>query len=128
MLARSAGEEEVRDLFSRFGPVETVKILRQPDGTSRGCGFVKMGTRQASEDAIKTLHGIYQMPGATQLIIVRYADTEKQKQQKKQKQNDIPGPFSIPPPNPAAFPGMYGHMPYVSCLDCHLWYKYILKK
>jgi hypothetical protein len=34
------GEDELRDLFSAYGDVQEVMLKRNPDGTSKGFGFV----------------------------------------------------------------------------------------
>lgn len=52
-LPLGMGEMELKELFARVGPVESVKIMREMDtGRSRGFAFVEMG---ADEDARKAI-------------------------------------------------------------------------
>lgn len=57
-----ATEDQVRDLFSRYGPVDSVAMITDREtGKFRGFCFVEMGDEDADE-AIKALNG-YQMDG-----------------------------------------------------------------
>lgn len=82
MLSRTTTEEYLRQLFSQFGVVEDVAILRNPDGTGKGCGFIKMVNRAEAQAAIDSLHNTMTVEGARSPLIVRFAETEKEKQQK----------------------------------------------
>lgn len=54
-LPFSASEEEVRELFSEFGPVVSVHLVTDRDtGRPRGFGFVEM--EEGADDAIAALH------------------------------------------------------------------------
>ncbi len=56
-LPYAASEEEIVDLFARFGPVSSVKMIRDRDtGRFRGFGFVQM-QRNPGELAIDSLNG-----------------------------------------------------------------------
>lgn len=51
------GEEDLRSLFARFGEIERVLIITDPDtGQSRGFGFVEM-EHEAATTAIEALDG-----------------------------------------------------------------------
>jgi RNA recognition motif-containing protein len=52
-------EELVRLKFSQFGPIVSVKIMRRPDGSSLGFGFVSF---QNPESAIKAQEAMHGMP------------------------------------------------------------------
>lgn len=63
-LPFSATEEEVRNLFSQFGAVHTVKLINDRDtGRPRGFGFVGMDDDDA-EAAIQRVNGT-EMGGRT---------------------------------------------------------------
>ncbi|MBM3300542.1 MAG: RNA-binding protein [Deltaproteobacteria bacterium] len=49
-------EDELRDLFTSYGAVESVKIISdQFTGRSRGFGFIQMADREAGMKAIQEL-------------------------------------------------------------------------
>ncbi len=49
-------EDDLRQLFSEFGSISTIKIIKDFDGRSRGFGFIEMDDSEAIE-AIKRLNG-----------------------------------------------------------------------
>ncbi len=56
-LSHQATEQEVIDLFSEFGEVTSVKLMKDNfTGRSRGFGFVEMADGDAGQQAIDTLH------------------------------------------------------------------------
>jgi len=55
-LSYAATEDDLEKLFSKYGPVAAVKIIRdRPSGYSKGFGFVKMEKQEDGKDAIKEL-------------------------------------------------------------------------
>jgi RNA recognition motif-containing protein len=57
-LSYSMSEDELRDAFSAFGQVSSVKILMDREtGRSRGFGFVEMPNQGEAETAIAQLNG-----------------------------------------------------------------------
>jgi RNA recognition motif-containing protein len=55
-LGRQADETELRKLFSEFGEVKSVKIIKDNlSGESRGFAFVEMPDNAAGNQAIKAL-------------------------------------------------------------------------
>jgi len=83
MLPKTATEDHVRDLFSPYGEIEEVTILKDGTGASRCCGFVKYKDRDQALQAINVLHGTI-MEGQTKGLIVRFAETEQAKREKMQ--------------------------------------------
>ena len=57
-LSYGMSEEELRDAFSAFGEVSSVKILMDREtGRSRGFGFVEMPNNAEATTAIAQLNG-----------------------------------------------------------------------
>jgi RNA recognition motif-containing protein len=55
-LSRQAGESEVRELFSKFGEVKSVKIIKDNEsGEPRGFAFVEMPEQNSATQAIRDL-------------------------------------------------------------------------
>ena len=51
-------EENVRDLFARYGGVQSVKLISDREtGKPRGFGFVEMDDDAAADEAIRALDG-----------------------------------------------------------------------
>ena len=57
-LPFSVSEQDLEDLFSRSGQVESTNIVTDRDtGRSRGFAFVEMGSREEADNAIQALNG-----------------------------------------------------------------------
>lgn len=64
-LPFSAGEEELKNLFTERGEVESVTVMRDlATGRSRGFGFVEMRSEEDAQKAIAELSA-YSMDGRT---------------------------------------------------------------
>jgi RNA recognition motif-containing protein len=58
-LPFSATADEVRDLFSAYGTVESVNLITDRDtGQLRGFGFVEMSNAEETSAAIEGLNGV----------------------------------------------------------------------
>uniref|UniRef100_A0A8C7YJ39 RRM domain-containing protein n=1 Tax=Oryzias sinensis TaxID=183150 RepID=A0A8C7YJ39_9TELE len=67
MVSKKYGENEVRMMFSSFGQIEECRILRGPDGQSRGgCAF--------------------SLKGCSSPLVVKFADTQRDKEQRRLQQ------------------------------------------
>lgn len=84
MLTPSVTEERLNQLFSKFGQVREVHLMRDANQNSRGCAFVKFGTKEEADAAVKELHDKFQFDGATKKVVVRFADTMQEKMQRRQ--------------------------------------------
>jgi RNA recognition motif-containing protein len=57
-LSFQTSSEDLRDLFSQAGTVESASVVEDRDtGRSRGFGFVEMATREEGEAAIQQFNG-----------------------------------------------------------------------
>lgn len=86
MLSKQQSEEEVKQMFQVHGSIEECTILRGPDGQSKGCAFIKYSTHGEAQTAINALHGSQIMPGASSSLVVKFADTEKERQYRRMQQ------------------------------------------
>ncbi|KAL7370939.1 hypothetical protein ABVT39_014788 [Epinephelus coioides] len=86
MVSKKCNENDIRVMFSAFGQIEECRILRGPDGLSRGCAFVTFSTRAMAQNAIKAMHQSQTMEGCSSPIVVKFADTQKDKEQRRLQQ------------------------------------------
>ncbi|KAH8319155.1 hypothetical protein KR067_011243 [Drosophila pandora] len=87
MLNKKLNENDVRKLFEVHGAIEECTVLRDQNGQSKGCAFVTFATKHAAISAIKvTLSQNKIMEGCTSPLVVKFADTQKEKEQKKIQQ------------------------------------------
>ncbi len=56
-MSFDTNEEELRELFAEFGTVESVKVMTNSEGRSRGFGFVEMPENNEGNAAIRSLNG-----------------------------------------------------------------------
>ena len=71
-------EQQLRNLFSNYGEVVQVRILRdQTTAFSKRVGFVIMATKQMASNAIQNLNNlIVPNTGSTEPMLVKYADED----------------------------------------------------
>jgi RNA recognition motif-containing protein len=57
-LPYSTTEDDLRTLFAQAGEVKSVAVIKDRDsGTSKGFGFIEMGTQEEAQKAISTFDG-----------------------------------------------------------------------
>ncbi|XP_019421494.1 PREDICTED: RNA-binding protein BRN1-like isoform X2 [Lupinus angustifolius] len=132
MLPKIVSEVEVSALFSNYGTIKDLQILRGSQQTSKGCAFLKYETKEQAIAALEAINGKHKMEGSSVPLVVKWADTEKERQtrkaQKAQSQaSNVPHADSqhpslfgavpmgyVPPYNGYGYqaPGGYGMMPY----------------
>lgn len=83
MVSKKTTEDDLRVMFSGFGTIEEVTVLRNPDKTSKGCAFLKFSNRIQAQNAIKDMHNSTTMEGCSSPLVVKFADTEREKLQKR---------------------------------------------
>ncbi|XP_038900154.1 RNA-binding protein BRN1 [Benincasa hispida] len=132
MLPKNVSEDEVSSLFSQYGTIKDLQILRGSQQTSKGCAFLKYETKDQAVAALEAINGKCKMEGSSVPLVVKWADTEKERQarkaQKAQSQasnvlnadSQHPSLFGamplgyVPPYNGYGYqaPGSYGLMQY----------------
>jgi len=79
-LPYSVTEEQLQELFSAHGTVESARVISDKyTGQSRGFGFVDMSSSAEAAQAIKALHGS-QLSGRT--LIVNEARPQEQRSER----------------------------------------------
>lgn len=101
-------ESSIRDLFSRFGKIINLKLLRDERTRQlRGTAFVRFDRRQEAEEAIRQMNG-YRLADSSEPLVVKVSEEHG-----KQKVNTYPPPHashaSYAPPPPA-----FDYTPYPS--------------
>ncbi|XDV39737.1 hypothetical protein PO909_008928 [Leuciscus waleckii] len=86
MLGKQQSDEDVKKMFEPFGSIDECTVLRGPDGTSKGCAFVKYQSHTEAQSAINSLHGSRTLPGASSSLVVKFADTEKERGVRRMQQ------------------------------------------
>ncbi|KAL1542622.1 flowering time control protein FCA-like [Salvia divinorum] len=76
-LNRLAARRDIEEIFSPYGVIQEIFIVRDEFKKNRGCGFVEYISRDMALAAIHALNGIYVMRGCDQPLIVRFADPKK---------------------------------------------------
>ncbi|KAJ0808320.1 putative RNA recognition motif domain, paraneoplastic encephalomyelitis antigen [Helianthus annuus] len=89
MLPKNVSESEVSDLFSQYGTIKDQLILRGSQQTSKGCAFVKYETKEQALAAIDGLNGKHKMEGSTVPLVVKWADTERERLARKAQKATI---------------------------------------
>ncbi|XP_041993236.1 RNA-binding protein BRN1-like isoform X2 [Salvia splendens] len=83
MLPKTVSDAEVSALFSVYGTIKDLQILRGSGQTSKGCAFMKFETKEQALAAIEALNGKHKMEGSYIPLVVKWADTEKERQTRK---------------------------------------------
>ncbi|KAL3091654.1 hypothetical protein niasHT_024236 [Heterodera trifolii] len=71
-------EDKLTDLLKEFGMVISSRVLRHPDGSSRGVGFCRMGCTDSCDSIIAKYNG-RKLPNAQAHLIVKFADSSSRK-------------------------------------------------
>ncbi|KAK7865332.1 hypothetical protein R5R35_006825 [Gryllus longicercus] len=86
MLSKKCTENDVRAMFNTYGTIEECTVLRDTNGQSKGCAFVTFTSKQCAIIAIKSMHHSQTMEGCSSPLVVKFADTQKEKDQKRLQQ------------------------------------------
>lgn len=120
-LPLTYSDQEVLDIFTPYGKIISHKIMTDKvTGQSNGQAFILFDQQLYADDAVQALNG-YILPNTTQPIVVRYADTKEEKQERKirgmvrQQQLGMAAyTYSMSPYGMPGYPmGRYGSIPPV---------------
>eukprot|EP01034_Spumella_vulgaris_P021884 gene21884-27960_t len=81
MLPKTVNEQDLHGMFVPYGELREVHIIRGPEGSPKGCAFVKYVDRDAAIAAIEDMNDSIPM-GATRPLVVKFADSKKQTKSK----------------------------------------------
>jgi len=84
MLPKNVTDAEMTDLFSQYGNIKDLQILIGSQQASKaGCAFLKYETKEQAVAAIEALNGKHKIEGSSVPLVVKWADTEKERQARK---------------------------------------------
>ncbi|KAI1699051.1 RNA recognition motif domain-containing protein [Ditylenchus destructor] len=98
MISKNLDENDVRNLFKEYGQIEECTVLRE-EGRSRGCAFVTYCNRACAHQAIRKMNHSQTFEGCSKPIVVKFADTQKDKEGKNKPGSNEAAATS---PNPTA--------------------------
>lgn len=110
MLPKNVTDAEVSALFSQYGTIKDLQILRGSQQTSKGCAFLKYETKEQALSAIEALNGKHKMEGSTVPLVVKWADTEKERQARR-AQKALSQASSLPNAESRQHPSLFGALP-----------------
>lgn len=116
MLSRETDEEDLRELFSTYGEIKEIYMIRNPDGSSKCAAFLRFISRSSAVKAIAELHGSDIMEDTQRPLIVKFADNKYQRQQRiirKQGMMGMPvhAQYAYPPTHHQVHPSHPGAPP-----------------
>lgn len=76
MLPKTFSEHDLHQLFLPFGELKEVHIIRGPEGSPKGCAFVKFVERDGAINAINQLNETIPA-GATRPLVVKFAESKR---------------------------------------------------
>ena len=91
----TANEEDLRPHFEQYGNLLEVALLMK-DGKSRGCAFVRYGSKDSADAASTQLDGKITLPGGQGAITVKPANTEADKRRKRDNKHQVVQHQQIP--------------------------------
>ncbi|POM59446.1 CUG-BP- and ETR-3-like factor [Phytophthora palmivora] len=106
MIPKTADEAAIREVFELFGTIEEVYILRHPaTGQSKGCAFLKFKERSSALAAIEDVNGNVTMDRGTSPLVVKFADSRRQRLQRARNLAAAANAYwPLPPGAGLAFP------------------------
>lgn len=111
MLPKNVSDTELTDLFSKYGNIKDLQILRGSQQTSKaGCAFLKYETKEQAMAAIEAVNGKHKIEGSSVPLVVKWADTEKERQARKAQKAQLQPP-NMPNGGPMPHSSAFGALP-----------------
>ncbi|XP_020243055.1 polyadenylate-binding protein 2-like [Asparagus officinalis] len=92
-LDDSVGDDKLREMFSEFGMIASCKIMRDPNGISKGSAFVAFSTPEEASRALAEMNG--KMVGGKPLYVA-HAQRKEDRKARLQAQFSQMGPGMAP--------------------------------
>eukprot|EP00252_Welwitschia_mirabilis_P018797 TRINITY_DN4200_c0_g1_i1.p1 TRINITY_DN4200_c0_g1~~TRINITY_DN4200_c0_g1_i1.p1 ORF type:complete len:676 (-),score=162.75 TRINITY_DN4200_c0_g1_i1:328-2355(-) len=83
-----ATEKDIEQIFSQYGVIEYVSILKNSLNRKGGSAFVKYASRDMAFAAIDALHDCFVMEGCKNPLIVRFAENKKRRVESGRAESD----------------------------------------
>ncbi|KAJ0884285.1 hypothetical protein HanPSC8_Chr10g0431971 [Helianthus annuus] len=93
-LDDTVSDETLRELFAPFGTITSCKVMRDPNGASKGSGFVSFST---SEEALKALSEMNSKMVASKPLYVALAQRKEDRRARLQAQFSQMRPIAMGP-------------------------------
>lgn len=75
MLGRNINDRDLYNIFSCYGKITEIHLMRNHDGYSKGCAFIKFATYESARAAIDDLHDFIP-PWSTRAMVVKFANSK----------------------------------------------------
>ncbi|KAL0209689.1 hypothetical protein RCL1_008527 [Eukaryota sp. TZLM3-RCL] len=86
MLGRNITELQLHMIFSQFGDLDEVVLLRDPTGRSRRCAFVRLFSKEAAVAAVAALNNRIQFEDAPAPCVCKFAAEDEESETIETKQ------------------------------------------
>ncbi|XP_077253146.1 polyadenylate-binding protein 3-like [Tasmannia lanceolata] len=102
-------DEKLRELFSDFGAITSCKVMLDPQGQSRGSGFVAFSLPEEATRAVNEMNG--KMIGRKPLYVAMAERKEERKARLQAHFAQLRAPGAMAPAMPASLPGFHPGTP-----------------
>ncbi|KAK1318451.1 Flowering time control protein FCA [Acorus calamus] len=123
MLPKNVSDAEVSALFSQYGTIKDLQILRGSPQTSKGCAFLKYETKEQALAVLEALNGKHKMEGSSVPLVIKWADTEKERQARKAQKAQSQA-SNVPHSSATHQPSLFGALPPMGYLPQYNGFSY----
>ncbi|XP_077220325.1 poly(A)-binding protein 5 [Tasmannia lanceolata] len=102
-------DEKLRELFSEFGSITSCKVLLDPQGQSKGSGFVAFSLPEEATRAVNEMNG--KMIGGKPLYVAVAQRKEERKARLQAHFAQLRAPGAMTPVMPSSLPGFHPGAP-----------------